>query len=58
VSHNGGGPTAPLMDCSDGDEYKGQTALSNLIRSLDGSRIKGRVIVLPMANVPGGLAGT
>jgi predicted deacylase len=58
VFRNGDGPTALLMGGNHGDEYEGQIALANLIRSLDVARIKGRVIVLPMANFPAAMVGT
>jgi predicted deacylase len=58
VFRNGEGPTALLMSGNHGDEYEGQIALGNLVRSLDPARITGRVIVLPMANFPAGMAGT
>lgn len=57
VFRNGEGPTALLMGGSHGDEWEGQVALCNLIRTLDPARIKGRVIVLPAANLPASLAG-
>src|SRR5262249_24358411 len=40
-----------------GDEYEGQVALCNLVKSLDPARIRGRVIILPAANFPAALAG-
>jgi predicted deacylase len=58
VFRNGDGPTVLLMGGNHGDEYEGQIALVNLIRSLDHTRITGRVIVLPMANFPAAIAGT
>jgi predicted deacylase len=57
VFRNGTGPTLLLTGGNHGDEYEGQIALSNLIRSLDHTRINGRVIVLPMANFPAAMAG-
>jgi predicted deacylase len=58
VFRHGEGPTALLMGGNHGDEYEGQIALANLVRSLDHTRITGRVIVLPMANFPAAMAGT
>jgi predicted deacylase len=57
VVKNGEGPTALFVGGNHGDEYEGQVAIGNLARSLDPSRIRGRVILLPMANFPAALAG-
>ena len=57
VLKNGSGPTALLISGTHGDEYEGQVALCNLVKSLDPARIQGRVIVLPAANLPAALAG-
>lgn len=57
VVKNGEGPTALFCSGNHGDEYEGQVALTNLAKSLDPARIKGRVIILPMANYPAALAG-
>jgi predicted deacylase len=57
VVKNGSGPTALFVSGNHGDEYEGQVALCNLAKSLDPSRIRGRVIMLPMANFPAALAG-
>lgn len=57
VVKNGEGPTALFVGGNHGDEYEGQVAICNLARSLDASRIRGRVILLPMANFPAALAG-
>ncbi len=57
VVKNGEGPTALFTSGNHGDEYEGQVALTNLAKSLDPSRIKGRVIILTMANYPAALAG-
>lgn len=54
---NGAGPTALLVAGSHGDEYEGQIALSNLIRSLEPSDVRGRLIVLPALNSPAAAAG-
>ena len=58
VVRNGPGPTALLMAGNHGDEYEGQVALCNLIRELRPERIRGRVIILPAANLPAVMAGT
>jgi len=57
VLKNGDGPTALLASGTHGDEYEGQVALCNLVKSLDPARIQGRVIILPAANFPAAMAG-
>jgi predicted deacylase len=57
VLKNGDGPTALLVSGTHGDEYEGQVALCNLAKSVDPARIRGRVIILPAANLPAALAG-
>ncbi len=57
VIKNGAGPTALFVSGNHGDEYEGQVALANLAKALDPSQIKGRVIILPMANFPAAMAG-
>lgn len=57
VIKNGRGPTALLMAGNHGDEYEGQIALCKLIRAIDPSRVQGRVVVLPAANLPAAMAG-
>lgn len=57
VIRNGAGPTALFSSGTHGDEYEGQVALCNLVRSLDPKQIKGRVIILPAHNLPAALAG-
>jgi uncharacterized protein len=57
VLKNGDGPTALLVSGTHGDEYEGQVALCNLVKSLDSARIRGRVIILPAANLPAAIAG-
>jgi len=57
VLKNGDGPTALLVSGTHGDEYEGQVALCNLVKSLDPASIHGRVIILPAANFPAALAG-
>lgn len=58
VIKNGKGPTALFVSGNHGDEYEGQVAIANLAKSLKVEQIKGRVILLPMANFPAGMAGT
>ena len=45
VVKNGPGPTALFVSGNHGDEYEGQVALCNLAKSLDASRIRGRVVL-------------
>jgi hypothetical protein len=54
---NGRGPTAFFMAGNHGDEYEGQIALVKLIRKLEPEHIRGRVIILPAANLPAAMAG-
>jgi predicted deacylase len=57
VIKNGEGPTLFVMAGNHGDEYEGQIVLADLIRTLDPGAIRGRVIVMPMANAPAARAG-
>ena len=57
VVKNGEGPTALFTSGNHGDEYEGQVALTNLIKFLEPGMIKGRVIIMPMANYPAALIG-
>lgn len=57
VIRNGSGPTALFMAGNHGDEYEGQVAICKLAQSLKPERIRGRVILLPAANLPAALAG-
>lgn len=57
VLKNGDGPTALLVSGTHGDEYEGQVALCNLVKSLDPARMHGRVIILPAANFPAAIVG-
>lgn len=57
VIKNGPGPTVFLMAGNHGDEYEGQIALCKLIRALEPGQVRGRVIVLPAANLPAALDG-
>lgn len=58
VVRNGDGPTALVIAGVHGDEYEGQVAASNLAKWLDPERIRGRVIILPVANFPAAMEGT
>ena len=54
---NGSGPRVLLIAGNHGDEYEGQVALTKLARSLEFSRVSGRIIMLTAANLPAALAG-
>ena len=57
VLQNGAGPTLLLLSGTHGDEYEGQIALTRLARDLSADQIRGRVIILTMANFPSAQAG-
>lgn len=57
VVKNGVGPTALLTGANHGDEYEGPIALWDLTRSIDLSKISGRVIIIPAMNYPAFTAG-
>lgn len=57
VIGNGSGPTALFLAGSQGDEYEGQVALSRLARDLQPEQLRGRVIIIPMANPPAAREG-
>ncbi len=58
VIQNGKGPTTLLIAGNHGDEYEGQIALTKLCRELEQKDIRGRLIILTMANYPAAQAGT
>ena len=58
VIKNGDGPTALLTGANHGDEYEGPIALQHLALTLKPADITGRVIILPMMNMPAFAAGT
>lgn len=58
VVRNGAGPTVLFTGGVHGDEYEGQIAVSRLALDLDPAAIQGRVILMPMVNVPAALADT
>ena len=57
VIGNGEGPTVFLMAGNHGDEYEGQIVLAKLIRELEPRHVRGRVIILPAANLPAAMDG-
>jgi len=57
VIRNGPGPTVFLMAGNHGDEYEGQIVLTKLIRELEPQHVRGRIIIMPAANLPAAMAG-
>ncbi|MFQ3788002.1 N(2)-acetyl-L-2,4-diaminobutanoate deacetylase DoeB [Halomonas sp. A29] len=57
VIRNGEGPTALLTGGNHGDEYEGITALLKLASELHAEDVRGRVIIVPMMNMPAAMAG-
>jgi N-alpha-acetyl-L-2,4-diaminobutyrate deacetylase len=57
VIKNGDGPTALLTGGNHGDEYEGITALLKLSSSLHAEDVCGRVIIVPMMNMPAAMVG-
>ncbi|ABE60078.1 MULTISPECIES: N(2)-acetyl-L-2,4-diaminobutanoate deacetylase DoeB [Chromohalobacter] len=57
VINNGPGPTALLTAGNHGDEYEGITALLKLSNTLRAEDVRGRVIIVPIMNVPAATAG-
>jgi N-alpha-acetyl-L-2,4-diaminobutyrate deacetylase len=57
VVRRGEGPTALLTGGNHGDEYEGPIALRGLAATLDPTQVTGRVIILPVMNVPAFHAG-
>ena len=58
VIARGKGPTVLILAGNHGDEWEGQIALGNLLRSLEPADIRGRLVILPSANFPAAMAGT
>ena len=54
---NGDGPNVLLMAGNHGDEYEGQVALTKLAKSFEPAQMRGRIVILPMANYPAAQAG-
>lgn len=57
VIKNGEGPSALLTGGNHGDEYEGITTLMKLANSLKAKDVNGRVIIVPMMNMPAAQAG-
>jgi predicted deacylase len=54
---NGDGPSVLMQAGNHGDEWEGQIALGNLIRTIEPSNVRGRLVILPSANFPAARAG-
>ncbi len=55
---NGEGPTLLLTGGVHGDEYEGQIAISRLAHNLKADEIQGRLILMPVVNIPAALNNT
>jgi predicted deacylase len=51
------GPTALLVAGNHGDEWEGQVVLTELLQALQPEQVRGRIIILPCANLPASMAG-
>ena len=58
VIANGDGPTVIVEGGNHGDEYEGQIAICDLIRTLDPAKVQGRLILMPTTNVHAVMSGT
>lgn len=58
VAGGGDGPTLLLLAGVFGDEPDAQLAVARIVQSLDPAAMNGRVIAMPMANLPAAAAGT
>ena len=58
VIANGDGPTAIIEGGNHGDEYEGQIAICDLIRTIDPGQVQGRLILMPTTNVHAVISGT
>lgn len=58
VVKNGDGPTTLFTGGVHGDEFEGQIAVSRLARELEPEAIRGRVIMIPVVDIPAALAST
>ena len=57
VIRNGTGPTILFVGGNHGGEYEGPVSLMKLSRALQPERIQGRVIIIPVLNLPAVVAG-
>jgi N-alpha-acetyl-L-2,4-diaminobutyrate deacetylase len=51
IVRNGSGPTVIIQGGNHGDEYEGQIAIGELMRDLDPTEVRGRLILVPSLNV-------
>lgn len=54
---NGPGPRVLMVAGNHGDEWEGQIALGNLIRTISPEHIRGQLVILPSGNFPAAMAG-
>ena len=57
VIANGKGPTVIIEGGNHGDEYEGQIAICDLIRTIDPGQVQGRLILMPTTNVHAVISG-
>ena len=57
VIRGGPGPDVLLTAGNHGDEYEGQITLLKLMRELEASAVRGRVIIIPCLNLPAASVG-
>ena len=55
---NGDGPTVLVSGGNHGDEYEGQVAAMRLIREIDASQVRGRIVVIPVISTQASAANT
>ncbi len=57
VVQGAAGPDVLLTAGNHGDEYEGQIALLKLMRELDPGAVRGRLVIVPLLNLPAAAAG-
>ena len=57
VISSGSDPTALMIAGNHGDEFEGQIALTKLAQEMSADQVRGRIIILTMANYPAAEAG-
>lgn len=58
VIRSGDGPTVLVTAGNHGDEYPGQVAVLGLMRELEPSQVRGRIVLMPALNLPAAKAAT
>ena len=58
VIQNGSGPTTLVLAGNHGDEYPGQVAVMRLMRQIDPTQVRGRLILIPALSMPASKAAT